>query len=87
MIVLTTVLARLKARFFSNLFCIIMLIWNGKWKIGEKLGSKPRSCYIQIRVITDRAVARCRCIRQKSLDHEIWVTVTYNDFEVKVASH
>ena len=25
------------------------------------MGSKLRSCYIQIRVITDNAVVRCRC--------------------------
>ena len=38
-----------------------MLVWNEKWKGGGKIWSKPQSCYIQIRVITDRAVASCRC--------------------------
>ena len=39
-----------------------MLVWNEKWKVGQKMGSRSRLCYIQIGVITDRVVARCRCI-------------------------
>ena len=38
------------------------MLWNENWKVGGKMGSKPRSGYIQIHVIMDRAVARCRCM-------------------------
>ena len=37
LIVLTTVFTWLKDKFFSNLFSI-MLVWNEKWKVGEKMG-------------------------------------------------
>ena len=55
MIVLTPVLTRLKDRFFSkadfSLFSI-MLVWNEKWMVGEKMGSKPRSCCFMIMLTT-----------------------------------